>query len=637
MSFESTSQPTTASLLWLQELPRHIKMLVIALADATLLICMVLLAYSIRISSLEFPVGEKLAIYMMGPLLSILFAGLWGVYMSAARGYSARLERNLFISQAMVPFAWSGFLLIAGTQGFPRSTVLIYFLLSFMAMVGVRRVAYSVFTAGLGEMSGSAKKVAVAIYGAGKEGLLIAEALRNSRHYKVTGFLETDYTLFNGVVSGVRVYPIDELAAMVERLEPTEVIIAKPQANRAARRNLVEMFSTHGLKVKIAPGVEDVMAGQVNIADIREINLEDLLGRDPVPPDDDLMKTAIFGKVVMVTGAGGSIGSELARQAFAITPAKLVLVENNEFSLFEIHRELEARIKSSAGLNIVPVLADVKDHNDMLDIITQHGVEIIFHAAAYKHVRLVQENMAAGINNNVLGTFSVAKAALKANVSRFILISTDKAVRPTGIMGASKRLAEMHIQALANGVSTKGRSKTVFSMVRFGNVLGSTGSVVPLFKEQIAAGGPLMVTHPDVTRYFMLIPEAAQLVIQAGAMATGGEVFVLDMGEPIKILQLAKTMVELAGLQLMTSDNPNGDIEIQFVGLRDGEKLFEELQIGRDVCLTSHDRIMRSNEIWLPQRKLEVEMKAIESVIASGDMQAAATMVLELANLGAEA
>jgi UDP-N-acetylglucosamine 4,6-dehydratase len=357
------------------------------------------------------------------------------------------------------------------------------------------------------------------------------------------------------------------------------------------------------------------------------------LGRDPIPARADLMEKAIFGKSVLVTGAGGSIGSELVRQAFAHGAAQIILVDNSEFSLFQIHRQMEQELGSAASPKLVPVLADVLQKPLMCKLIEQYNVKVVFHAAAYKHVRMVQENAIAGIKNNIWGTIAVAEAAVEAGAERFILISTDKAVRPTSVMGASKRAAELIIQALANGSLKSGKSQTIFSMVRFGNVLGSTGSVVPIFKEQIAAGGPVHVTHPEVTRYFMLIPEAAQLVIQAGAMAEGGEVFVLDMGEPVKIAQLAETMIELAGFKRKTKDNPNGDIEIEYVGLRDGEKMFEELQIGRDAIYTSHPRILRSNEIWLPKKRLDTLLTKIERAIESSKPELAAQLVLELAGL----
>ena len=378
----------------------------------------------------------------------------------------------------------------------------------------------------------------------------------------------------------------------------------KPEADR---RTLLSKFTEQNIAVKIVPDINEITDGSVNVDSIRTVKIEDLLGRDPVPPDEDLMNKAVRDKNVLITGAGGSIGSELCRQALAFGAKRLVLVENSEFALFEIHRELEQKYKTQQ-VTLVPVLATILDGDRMRELMTEHHIDIVFHAAAYKHVRMVQENAKAGIQNNVWGTKTVAEAAIAARVNRFILVSTDKAVRPTSIMGATKRVAEMIVQALAAEPDTK----TIFSMVRFGNVLGSTGSVVPLFREQIAAGGPVLVTHPEVTRYFMLIPEAAQLVIQAGAMAEGGEVFVLDMGEPLRILDLATSMIGLAGLQVKNDINPQGDVEIQFSGLLAGEKLYEELLIDNDFYLTEHTRIKLCREKFLPLPKLIKNLDKLE-------------------------
>jgi FlaA1/EpsC-like NDP-sugar epimerase len=367
---------------------------------------------------------------------------------------------------------------------------------------------------------------------------------------------------------GLPVHAMDELDNVIKRFKPIEAMIAKRGQTRSHRRVLLSKFAEQNVAVKIVPDLDEITDGSVNIESIRAVKIEDLLGRDSVPPDEALMTKAVRGQNFLITGAGGSIGSELCRQALAFGAKRLVLVENSEFALFEIHRELEVKYKSQA-INLIPVLATMLDGDRMRELMSEHGIDIVFHAAAYKHVRMVQENAMAGIQNNVWGTKSIAEAAMAAGVKRFILISTDKAVRPTSIMGATKRVAEMIIQALAAEPDTK----TVFSMVRFGNVLGSTGSVVPLFREQIAAGGLVLVTHPEVIRYFMLIPEAAQFVIQAGAMAKGGEVFVLDMGESIKIQQLARSMIELAGLSVRNEKNPDGDIEIKFIGLGNSEKM----------------------------------------------------------------
>ena len=593
---------------WLQSRDHFTKMIIVAVADFAVLSLAVLAAYALRLSALELPSEDRVHLYLMAPVLSIMSALLFGIYRSSSRSYSMSLEKRLVISQLVVPLVWAFTLLFLGAAGFARSTVLIYGALSILAMVALRRVAAWALSKPQAHGVPRKEQVPVIIYGAGREGQALVDALRQQGRYRPMAFVDTDYTLVDRLVAGLKVYSTEQLDEVVARGQVREAVIAKPQQSRATRRALVDMFLDRGLSVKIMPGLDEIIDGRVDVTALRPIHLEDLLGRDPVPPDRRLMEKAVTGRVVMVTGAGGSIGSELVRQACPFNPAKIVMVDTNEFALFEINRDMEARVaQRDKGPILTPLLADILDQRRMEAIMAEHQVEVVFHAAAYKHVRMVQENAMAGIRNNVFGTLAVARAAVAQKVKLFVMISTDKAVRPTSIMGASKRVAEMVIQALAAG---KGR-KPVFAMVRFGNVLGSTGSVVPLFQEQIAKGGPVLVTDPEVTRYFMLIPEAAQLVIQAGAMAEGGEVFVLDMGESVKIVQLAETMIELAGLTRRTPENPAGDIEIKFIGLRDGEKLYEELQIGRDVSITPHQRILKSREFHLPWPQLSREIEAI--------------------------
>jgi FlaA1/EpsC-like NDP-sugar epimerase len=473
------------------------------------------------------------------------------------------------------------------------------------------------------------EQIPLLVYGASREGQMLADGLMRQGRYRPVAFIDTDYTVVDRLVCGLKVYSSETLDQVLDKHRARVVVIAKPDQNRAQRRAAVDMFLDRGLEVKTMPGLEEIADGKVDVTALRPIHLADLLGRDPVPPDRALMEHAVRDKVVMVTGAGGSIGSELVRQIKPLAPRKIVMVDESEFFLFEINRDMEGR-KSASGstTTLVAVLADIRDRQRMEEIMAEHQVDMVLHAAAYKHVRMVQENATAGIRNNVWGTLALAEAAIAQGVERFVMISTDKAVRPTSVMGASKRVAEMVIQALA----ARTNSKTVFTMVRFGNVLGSTGSVVPLFTEQIAKGGPVLVTHPEVTRYFMLIPEAAQLVIQAGAMAKGGEVFVLNMGESIKIVQLAETMIELAGLTRRSADNPDGDIEIKFIGLRDGEKLYEELQIGRDVALTSHPRIMKSHEYWMKWEELSRQLKELDRRLRGNDREAGIALLFELAS-----
>jgi FlaA1/EpsC-like NDP-sugar epimerase len=613
--------------LELRELPSAMKIAAVAAVDFASLNIVVFLAYTLRVSLLEFPPAETLPQYLVAPVISIGSLALAGLYGASARSFSRMTEVKLVLSQIAVPAVWALVLLGLGTIGFARSVVFIYLGLSILILVMIRRIA-SWFLDDGAQSVPRRERVPVLIYGAGRQGVALAEALLRQGRYRPVAFVDTDYTLVGRTANGLKVKPFERLGEVVIDFKPEEVFIAKPGLNRANRRILVDKVLALGLAVKTVPGIEELVDGSIDLSAIRPIRVEDLLGRDPVPPDTELMERAVKGRIVMVTGAGGSIGSELVRQVAQHGPSKIILFEQSEFALFEIHREIE----NGAGQDTVrlfPVLGDVLDRKRVAAIIKDHAVEVIFHAAAYKHVRMVQENAVAGIRNNVWGTLGVAEEAVRLGVKLFVLISTDKAVRPTSVMGASKRVAEMAIQAFA----AQKNCETIFAIVRFGNVLGSSGSVVPLFREQIEKGGPVKVTHPDVSRYFMLIPEAAQLVIQAAAMATKGEVFVLDMGEPVKVMQLAETMIELAGMTVKSDANPEGDIEIAISGLKEGEKLHEELQIGRDVSLTTHSRIMRSNEFHLTLGELEPELETLSSSMAVHDGQTSMDIVFRLARL----
>ena len=488
-------------------------------------------------------------------------------------------------------------LALTHTPGVSRGVLAIYWLLAILYVGATRFLARSYF---LRAERGQDSRVRIAIYGAGRAGTQLAYALRAGREYFPVAFFDDSPALQKTEVAGLRVYSPGELTAVLAAKEIDELLLAIPSASRSRRAEIIDRLEGFHCKVKLVPGMADVVGGNVAVDAIREVEIEDLLGRESVTPDPMLLGRCITGKVVLVSGAGGSIGSELCRQIVRLQPARLVLMELSEFALYSIEQELAALCnRLGARIDLVPVMGSVTHQRRNESVMNKFGVQTVYHAAAYKHVPLVEQNPIEGLRNNAVGTRRMAEAALAAGVETFVLISTDKAVRPTNVMGASKRLSELILQAL----SRRG-GKTRFCMVRFGNVLGSSGSVVPLFRKQIAAGGPVTLTHADITRYFMTIPEAAQLVIQAGSMGQGGEVYVLDMGKPVKIMDLARRMVHLSGLEVRDEQHPDGDIAIEIVGLRPGEKLFEELLIGENVEGTSHPLIMRAYEHELPWARI---------------------------------
>jgi FlaA1/EpsC-like NDP-sugar epimerase len=470
----------------------------------------------------------------------------------------------------------------------------------------------------------------VLIYGAGSAGRQLAAALKTSPELVVVGLLDDNSNLHNQVLNGLKIHDPSQLLSLVAKLRVTQVFLAIPSAPRARRNEILDLVRAAHVQVRTLPGVMDLAQGRVQVSDLKELDIEDLLGRDPVPPNALMLAKNITGKVVMVTGAGGSIGSELCRQIMHLGPSALLLVELTEFALYAIEHELQTHLQeANSQLALVPLLANVRDASRMTEIFATWKPHTVYHAAAYKHVPLVEHNPAEGIKNNVLGTLATALQAVAHGCSDFVLISTDKAVRPTNVMGTSKRLAEMVLQAQAEAMA-QANGNTRFSMVRFGNVLGSSGSVVPLFRKQIKDGGPITLTDERITRYFMTIPEAAQLVIQAGAMASGGDVFVLDMGEPVKIADLAKRMVELSGLGLKDEAKPNGDIEIQVTGLRPGEKLFEELLIGDNPLPTPHPRIMKAHEDFLPWTELQSKLATLGVSLDANDVPLIRTLLKDL-------
>ncbi|EGQ8071862.1 polysaccharide biosynthesis protein [Vibrio vulnificus] len=469
----------------------------------------------------------------------------------------------------------------------------------------------------------------VLIYGAGSTGRQLAIALRNAETYQVKGFIDNDPSLENTIIQGLTVHSSQQISRLVEKQEIEKILLAMPRATRSERKAIIDGLLHLPVEVLTVPDFKDIVNGNATVDELKDVAIEDLLGRDPVEPNLELMKANIHGKVVMVTGAGGSIGSELCRQIVRQKPKTLILFELSEYGLYEIDKELSGMVEAmQLEVEIIPLLGSVQRINRLSATMRAFGVQTVYHAAAYKHVPLVEYNVVEGVRNNVFGTYYSAKAAIEAGVESFVLISTDKAVRPTNVMGTSKRMAELALQALAAKENGKVNG-TRFCMVRFGNVLGSSGSVIPLFKRQIEEGQAITVTHPDIIRYFMTIPEAAQLVIQAGAMGKGGDVFVLDMGEPVKIVDLAKNLIQLSGLEVKSSDNPNGDIEIKFTGLRPGEKLYEELLIGDNVEGTDHERIMTANEQFLPLEEFNQILDNLDRACHEFDHETIRQILLE--------
>ncbi len=570
-------------LSWLIALPRATKRLVTLSADLVALPLMMLIAFALHLDQLFIPDARMSTVIGLSTVVTLYVFGRFGLYRAVIRfvGYQALLSIALGVTVSTLAFTTFGFLLQADV---PRPVPLIYFFLTIVAVGGGR-----FFIRAILNQEQHAGKERVIIYGAGFGGLQLATALVNGAEYQPVALVDDDKRKQGTVLQGPRVYNPRRIGRLVEETGAAKVLLAISRLTVKDRKRIVDYLAQFPVSVQTIPSYTDVISGQASIAEIRDIEVEDLLGRDSIAPDPGLLPATIAGKSVLVTGAGGSIGSELCRQILAQRPTRLILFEQSEFALYQIEQELGPW---AAGVQIVPVLGTVQDSGHVRQVIARFGVDTLFHAAAYKHVPLVEHNVLPAVRNNIFGTERVARAALDCGVGNFILISTDKAVRPTNFMGATKRFAELILQGLA----AQEGCRTCFSMVRFGNVLDSSGSVVPLFKGQIRRGGPVTVTHPEVNRYFMTIPEAVQLVLQAAAMGRGGDVFVLDMGEPVKIADLALTMIRLMGKSVRDEANPDGDIEVQFTGLRPGEKLYEELLIGDNCIGTEHPMITRAME-----------------------------------------
>jgi FlaA1/EpsC-like NDP-sugar epimerase len=565
--------------------------------------------------------------YLLAPIVSIPIFVRLGLYRAVIRyiGYKALWTAVKAITLALLVWAVATYILGLSVT-VPRSVIFIFWFISIVVVGGARMVARWVILHQFpgGEQKAKSDSERVIIYGAGASGRQLAEALYHSKEFIAVAYVDDNSKLQGLDVNGICVYSPDEIDLLVEKYDVKTVLLAIPSASRQRRRDVVDKLSVIAVKVLTLPGLTDLAGGKVSVSDVREVDIADLLGREEVRPNQELLDACIQGKNVLVTGAGGSIGSELCRQVLKQGPSVLVLYEMSEFALYSIDKEL-----SSLGLDveIISILGNVLDGQHLAMVLREYNVNTIYHAAAYKHVPLVENNNVAGIRNNLIGTWRTAEAALASKVNNFVLISTDKAVRPTNVMGASKRFSELVLQAISD--RERGSSSTRFTMVRFGNVLGSSGSVIPLFKEQIKQGGPVTVTHRDITRYFMTIPEAASLVIQAGSMGATGDVYVLDMGEPVKIENLAKQMVNLTGLSVKDADNPNGDIEIQYTGLRDGEKLYEELLIGDNVLSTDHPMIMRAQEEMIEWNELSIILVQLQQALDRYDHQEIRDILLD--------
>lgn len=596
-------------------IPRIVKRIIALGVDMVLCTLTVWLAFCLRLDGWVALSGVQYVTIPASIAIAIPIFIRFGLYRAVFRFIGWEAFFSIVKAVGLYGLIYMTIFTSISVPGIPRTVGILQPLLLLIAVGMSRLVVRRLFGEAYRRVLRGNEQSNVLIYGAGSIGRQLTSALANSGDQRVVGFLDDDRSLHHSVINGVKVHDPQELSALVAKHNVRTVLLALPTLKASRRKEIIESLRGKRVAVRTAPNVSQIAQGRVDSAAFQELDVNDLLGREPVDPDQALLRRNIKDKTVLVTGAGGSIGSELCRQILTIGPKHLLLVEQNEYGLYAIHSELCRHFPQCINL-VTPLLASVRDDRRIREILKSWSVDTIYHAAAYKHVPLVEHNLIEGIRNNLLGTEIVAKAAIDHKVKSFVLVSTDKAVRPTNVMGASKRLAEMVLQALSETCEAP-----VFSMVRFGNVLGSSGSVVPLFRQQIREGGPITLTHPEITRFFMTIPEASQLVIQAGAMANGGDVFVLDMGEPVKIIDLAKRMVELSGLTVKDESNPNGDIELIMTGLRPAEKLYEELLMGDNPSPSQHPLIMRAKDDFLPLQTLEEHIARLVGYMNAGKVQ----------------
>ncbi len=598
--------------------PRPAKRAFVVAVDIVIALLATWVAFSLRYETLHWPSNDQWWIYLLGPVLAVPIFARFGLYRAIFR-YTG-MDALLATGQAIALYALSRIVLLYWVKWpvFPLTLGVLQPIIFFM-LIGSSRVLARYWLAGIG-LGKEHHEGRMLIYGAGAAGVQTSSAMAITGHVNLLGFIDEDLAKIGQTINGVPVFSAMQVPTLVRDLGITDILLAIPSASRDRRNKIIQSLRSLPVHTRTLPGLADLTSGRVTVRDFRELDVEDLLGRAAVMPQADLLACSLFNQTILVTGAGGSIGSELCRQILRERPRRMLLLDHSEFGLYALHRELQAWcVAQHSDIELVPLLGSVGNRQRLDWICASYQPDTVYHAAAYKHVPMVECNPSEGIFNNVFGTLNMAQAAQTARVSSFVLVSTDKAVRPTNLMGASKRMAEMVLQAMAERA---GAHDTRFSMVRFGNVLGSSGSVVPMFREQIAQGGPLTITHPEVTRYFMTIPEAVQLVLQAAAMAVGGEVFVLDMGEPVKILDLARRLVGLSGLQVRDAEHPHGDIELSFIGLRPGEKLYEELLIGDNPSATAHPRIMKAHEDFMAWPELMIQVRHLREAAGAEDVDA---------------
>ena len=596
------------------------------LVDSFVIVFILLASFSIRLGYWYLPNNDLVFVIFGAPFIAIIIFIKFGLYRAMTRYASFDVLRSIFQAVSLYALVWGVIGFMSAVDGIPRSVILINWIFLLLAVGSIRIAANWVLTKGIvlkNNFQLEVNRKRVLVYGAGEAGIQLVGALKYSFEYEPIGFIDDSKLLQDNNIGGLNVYSPNSISDVINNLKVDEVFIAIPSTSRSRRQNIINAFKSYPVIVRILPSLSDLAGGKISVNDLREVSINDLLGRDPVPPNKALLSKNITDKVVVVTGAGGSIGSELSRQILLLKPKILILYEINELALYNLEKDLTKM--DSQKIAIYPILGDIKNKNRLTKVFKYFKVNSVYHAAAYKHVPMVEFNNTEGVDNNIFGTLCCAQAAIDVGVETFVLISTDKAVHPTNTMGATKRCAELILQALSEKYSG-----TKFTMVRFGNVLDSSGSVIPLFKKQIKEGGPVTVTDKDIIRYFMTISEAVELIIQAGAMGKGGDVFVLDMGKPVSIDDLAKKMIGLSGLKIKNKSNPDGDIEIKYTGLRPGEKLFEELLIGDNTSHTANRFVMRAKEDRLSWNELKPILDSLKNEVHKCNQEKIRKLLIQL-------